>query len=184
MITSSGAWRGRSKQYHDDKLSISIIHILKNKKALSCFDFGCGDGFYSKTIIDNNIPCIGYDGNISLLEHADNNCVLKIMDLTTPHNDISDWILCLEVGEHIPKEYEKTFIYNLKNCCVSGLIISWAIPNQGGIGHVNEQSNEYVKKILTPEFEIDIESTNYLRSNSTLRWFKNTIMVFDKTKDT
>ena len=52
------------------------------------------------------------------------------------------------MGEHIPKIYEKIFIDNLDNNNTKGIIISWAVKGQGGVGHVNEQNNEYIKNIF------------------------------------
>jgi len=85
------------------------------------------------------------------------------------------------VGEQIPKIYEDVFIDNLHRNNKYGMILSWAIQGQGGDGHINEQSNEYIKsKICNLGYTNDIEMENHLRSVSTLWWCKNTIMVFRK----
>ena len=57
--------------------------------------------------------------------------------------------MSLEVGEHIPKEYEDIFINNLHNNNNKGIILSWAILGQGGFGHVNEQNNDYIKSKMS-----------------------------------
>jgi hypothetical protein len=65
------------------------------------------------------------------------------------------------------------------------LIISWATPGQGGKGHVNEQTNEYVIDLfLTLGLEYKKEYSNYLRNSITnCNWFKNTILVFEKENE-
>ena len=61
-----------------------------------------------------------------------------------------DWVLSLEVGEHIPAKYFDTFIKNLCKHSKEGIILSWAIKDQDGLGHVNCRPNEYIKSILSP----------------------------------
>ena len=67
------------------------------------------------------------DGNPSTKEL--NNGVCDILDLSKTHvfDNKYDWVLSLEVGEHIPKEYENIFIDNLCNNCINGIIISWVL---------------------------------------------------------
>ena len=60
-----------------------------------------------------------------------------------------------------------------------GIVLSWAIKGQGGYGHVNERSNEYIQnKIEEFDFFYREDSSHLLRSKASLGWFKNTIMVF------
>jgi hypothetical protein len=89
--------------------------------------------------------------------------------------------MSLEVGEHLPQEFEDVFIQNLHNNNKYGMVISWAIKGQGGHGHVNEQDNDYIKsKICNLGYINDIETENNFRANSRLKWFRNTVMVFRK----
>ena len=77
-------------------------------------------------------PChiFSVDGAYGV-ESATNKRVRK-MDLTTPNTlRVYDWILCLEVGEHIPKKYESVLIDNIASHARVGAVISWAIPGQG-----------------------------------------------------
>ena len=77
-----------------------------------------------------------------------------------------DWILSLEVGEHIPKEFESAFIQNLTRNAKKGIIISWAIKGQGGYGHFNEQNNKYIKNLLYKfGFINDLKTEKKLRKN-------------------
>ena len=89
-------------------------------------------------------------------------------------------MLCLEVGEHLPKEYEDIFFANIIRNSKSGILLSWAVPGQKGDGHVNEQSNDYIKaKMADLGYINDVNAENALRESATLTWFKNTIMVFE-----
>ena len=83
------------------------------------------------------------------------------------------------MGEHIPKQFESVFIDNICRHCVNGAVVSWAIPNQGGYGHCNCQSNDYViQQMENRGFQVDIRAGLNLRNHSSMPYFKSTIMVF------
>ena len=87
----------------------------------------------------------------------------------------------LEVGEHLPPQYETTFIENLVNHSKKGIALSWAVKGQGGTGHFNEQDNQYViDKIISYGYTYDEENSNQLRESCSLWWFRKTVMIFRK----
>jgi len=87
--------------------------------------------------------------------------------------------MSLEVGEHIPSEFEQTFLDNLVVNKPKMIIVSWAIPGQVGDGHVNCQPNSYIEaQMKLRGYAINNAISMQLRSRSSLWWFKNTIMVF------
>jgi len=90
------------------------------------------------------------------------------------------WVLSVEVGEHIAKHKEQTFIENLISWSSKGIIITWAKKGQHGHGHVNEQNNEYIIRQFEKRGLIydKSQSTAFRRSVSKLPWLRNTIMVF------
>ena len=184
IINYNGFWEDSSREdlahCHDKSLSSSLVEFFKRENINSVVDFGCGLGDYVKSLRESNINACGYDGNPNTPELTDNIC--KVLDLSksvqlTPY----DWVMSLEVGEHLPKEFEDIFIYNLHNNNKYGILLSWAIKYQGGTGHVNEQNNDYIKsKICKMGYTNDIEAEKYLRANCDCGWFTNTIMVFRK----
>jgi cyclopropane fatty-acyl-phospholipid synthase-like methyltransferase len=178
-ISNTGFWIGdaTTQHKHDPKLADALAKLFRNS---TVYDLGCGEGKYVKHFNSkNNIVAFGIDGN-PLTDMYD-HCMTG--DLTKPINmQKRNWVLSLEVGEHIPKELTQNYIDNLKNLNREGIVLSWAIPGQGGDGHVNELPNEDVIAMF-PEYTYDVEASLYLRSKSTLWWFKNTIMVFRKNQD-
>ena len=180
-----GYWQGveaSSQRCYDSSLCVSLITFKKTENVKSVVDFGCGMGNYVKTFQQQNINAVGFDGNPNTCELTNNLC--KVLDLSVPiqFNDKFDWVMSLEVGEHLPPQFEDIFINNLHNNNKYGIILSWAVKGQGGKGHFNEQNNDYIKsKICKLGYVNDITSENKLRTDSTLRWFKNTIMVFRKS---
>jgi cyclopropane fatty-acyl-phospholipid synthase-like methyltransferase len=183
-INKNGFWEGTkamSMHCHDSSLAKYLTEFFKRENVNSLADFGCGMGDYVKNFKENNINAIGFDGNPNTLELTNNIC--EILDLSEPKifDEPFDWILSLEVGEHLPPQFEDIFIQNLHNNNKFGIVLSWAIEGQGGDGHVNCRNNDYVKsKMCNLGYINDIESENKMREHSTLGWFKNTIMVFRK----
>ena len=183
-VNPNGYFEGhgaKSYHYHDLPLAQSLITFFKNQQAKTIADFGCGLGDYVKAFIKEGIQATGFDGNPCTPELTEN--VGKVLDLSKPitFDTPFDWVMSLEVGEHLPQEFETIFIENLHNNNKHGIVLSWAVKGQGGVGHYNEQNNDYVKsKICALGYTNDVESENILRNNSSLHWFKNTIMVFKK----
>lgn len=181
-IHQNGYWTGlEAEKYHifDAKLARALVCFLMREKCITVGDFGCGMGEYVKAFKDAGIYAIGYDGNPSTPTLTNRQCL--VLDLSIPNklNPSFDWILSLEVGEHIPPEFEDIFLANLHANNKRGIILSWALEGQGGDGHVNERSNEYIKsKIMSMGYTNDIDSEIVLRSEASLHWFQKTIMVF------
>lgn len=179
-INKNGYWEDKNpKHLYDKKLSYFILDLLKRKNIKTLVDFGCGDASYVKYFINNGIECQAYDGNPNTEEITGN--IGKVLDLSQSFklDKKFDCVLSLEVGEHLPKEYEQIYIDNITKHTNNLLILSWAVPNQGGDGHFNERENRYIiNQLENKKFKVDSNETINLRKQSTLDWFKYTIMVF------
>lgn len=184
MISNTGIWSEDEKIFHVDSIDLlnSLKEHLNNQKPV--YDFGCGTGFYLKELskCGFNGKLIGFEG--TSVPKAE-NVIFEVTDLSSPMENILDpgQILSFEVGEHIPKEFEQSFIDNITRFCDSRLIISWAVPGQIGLGHVNCQSNDYIINEINKRgfiYNISISNDIRNRAHNTTPWFKDTIMVFDK----
>ena len=186
-IHEHGYWCGDVSKAHvtDHYLANGLVQFFKKEGAASVVDLGCGMGEYVRTLLDNQISCVGYDGNPDTFQLTGG--IGHVIDLSEPI-DLGkkfDWVLSLEVGEHLPKKFETIFIENLHRHNIHGIVLSWALKGQGGYGHFNEQSNDYIKNIMaTYGYLNDVGAENQLRECSFLPWFKNTIMVFRKVVKT
>ena len=185
-IDMRGFWVGNDVQSNhcfDKPLAEALAEWFSNVQAESIVDFGCGMGDYVKFFRNSGLNADGYDGNPFTPSLTEGLC--GVLDLSN-RSDLGrtyDWVLSLEVGEHLPPEYETIYIENLIRHCEKGVVLSWAVKNQGGHGHVNEQDNAYIKKIFASYgFTNSIEAEKVLREKSTFPWFKNTVMIFFKTK--
>lgn len=185
-IHEHGFWEGTDADvigghYYDAGFANTVMEFFKNERVQSVVDFGCGDGKYVKAFQENGINAVGFDGNPDTPKYTNNLC--SVLDLSVAHQfaEPFDWVLSLEVGEHLPKQFEDVYIHNLHNNNKNGIVLSWALEGQGGYGHFNERNNDYIKsKFHNLGYTNDIDAENKLRLNSSLRWFKNTIMVFRK----
>ena len=181
----TGIWdleTAKRRHRYDPKLSECISTTYKSAESIA--DIGCGTGEYCKYLKDHlQTPVIhGYEGTPNIEEIAVYNNIMNL-DLTKKRwvDIYYPLILCLEVGEHIPKKYEEIVIDNICEFVCKDLVLSWAIPGQGGTGHYNEQPNDYIISEFVKRGMIYNESnTKKLRECSSLRWFKNTIMVFER----
>lgn len=194
-INPRGYWENETSEGHghDSKLASAIYDYLQEEEMKDIFDFtvidiGCGDGYYTNYLLEKGIHCYGYDGNPNT--EIITNGVCKVADFSqTVYLGNYDWVLSLEVGEHIPEEYESIFLDNLSYHAWEGIILSWAVPGQGGDGHVNCRDNEYIiKQMEDRNFKYAELDTEFLRLNATPYpdtgyWFKDTLMVFRYNKE-
>ena len=191
-ISETGFWDGENAHHHhvhspklakwiSDLLSgkFSIIDTPKSKKV---YDMGCGMGEYLKTLeIGGFTNLVGFEGDPPKQKVFDN---IWKQDLTRPIPDAEKGdVLLLEVGEHIPQEFESTLIDNVSRLCRGYLVLSWAVPGQAGYGHVNCKTNEDVIEMLRLKGFVYLPTlTEDARQNvdNNAPWFRNTLMVFYK----
>lgn len=176
----TGIWdlnTAKKRHRFDETLAKKIAELYQ---PILAADLGCGRGEYCKTFKEQGWNIHGYEGTPDIKEIAVYKDI-TVLDLTKRRwvGIDYDLVLCLEIGEHIPKIYEQVFINNVLEFTHRGLILSWAIPGQGGSGHFNEQGNDYViGKFVEAGLVHDKERSEVLRKSVSLKWFKNTIMVF------
>lgn len=184
-INSRGFWETEDKSghFHDEKLMQGLVKLCKTFKQKFIVDLGCGPGDYVKGFRKAGYTCDGYDGNPNTAEITGGIC--STMDLSEPQDFgiMYDMVLSLEVGEHIPEEFEGIYLDNLVAYAGNMLVISWAVPGQAGLGHVNCRENGYIiGKLKDRGFRYDDRWSGILRRSSRLPWFKKTIMVFHREK--
>lgn len=183
MISDHGYWVGpeaESQHLYDRSLSAALVSFLKAEDPSgSVVDLGCGMGNYVKHFRAEGLRADGFDGNPHTPTLTDGVCGVR--DLSEPFTFETpyDWVMSLEVGEHLPAKFETTFFNNLHANNRKGVILSWALVGQGGHGHVNEHNNDYVKgRMAALGYVNDVEAERSLRATASLWWFRNTIMVF------
>lgn len=182
-IANTGYWTTTDgkEHIHDASLALSLVKFANMHRLSTIADFGCGLGNYVWQFRKSGLDAVGYDGNPNTEALTKGNCktleLAKDFDLKKQF----DLVISLEVGEHIPAEFESVFLKNITNHCSRYLVLSWAIPGQDGIGHVNCKPNQYIiGKLAELGFTYEAKWSGILRNRSRLHWFKNTLMVFKR----
>lgn len=184
-VADRGYWEGLGavkKHAFDEQLAPVLLEFFKKEHASSILELGAGTGTYAELLKAAGLFISCYDGNPSTQELSGGRC--GVVDLSRPIDfSVFDWTLSLEVGEHIPKEFEETFITNLSKSNRFGIVLSWAVEGQGGTAHVNNRNNSYIREhFMMRGYTSDAEAEKKLRDAAKWAWFKNTIMVFRKQK--
>lgn len=182
MINDRGIWMSQDEtdtHTYDKILGQALVDVFK-ADVKTVIDIGCGNGEYTRNFINNGFDCMGYDGSPLTPKLSKGLCEIK--DFSIPQSlGGFDLVLSLEVGEHIPVQYEQVFIDNVVNHARKYICISWAIEGQGGSGHVNCRNNDYVlAQFRDRGWKLISSWTDMLRRRCTFSWFHNTIMIFKK----
>ena len=186
-ISTSGGWcprpNGTYRHKTDEKLAAAMVPLFNTGTVAS---FGDGGGGY-KLKIDAAGLIQRYDSfdGAPFCENTTNGLV-KYLDLTIPVYGMSlyDWVLSLEVGEHIPKAYEEIFLDNIVRHAKKGVVLSWAIPHQPGHGHVNSQPIDYIKNQLNIRgFYHDKNNSEHLQQNARYSWLRRNVNVYWRKPD-
>jgi len=187
-VSENGGWcskiSGKNSSQHvtDVPLALSLSKYLKGKRVAS---FGDGPGIYKGYLqLYKEVKCYDAFDGAPYVEETTNNQV-KFLDLSVPihHLNTYDWIISLEVAEHIPKKYELVFVDNLVRYAREGIILSWAPLGQNGHAHVNNKDFNDVKMLLEERgFFHDPNDSDILKNAATFNWLKNNVNVFKKIK--
>ena len=186
----TGIWDASIVHRHkcDYFLALGILTYIVIPRTMA--DLGCGTGLYCRFFEQMGCQDVtGYEGTPDMRNYGifKNICTVDLSQeiFCSPMAEPYELVLCLEVGEHIPEAFEDIFLDNVANHANDMVIMSWAVPGQGGKGHINERTNEWVIDEMEKRgCTYDAGSTNYLRANtSNCYWFKNTLMVFMRSNE-
>lgn len=155
-----------------------IRHVLPLDAVVG--DFGAGSGHYASWLNDTGlVEAFAFDGSPDI-ELVTKSKVLSA-DLGKPLSlwKKFDWLLCLEVAEHIPPEFTGVFLRNLDEHTKEGVIISWARPGLQGLGSANPQSEGDVLDLvkLHTGLHIDQGLTRQLRAASQVTYLAESLLV-------
>ena len=166
---NQGGWcketsQANSTENATDKTLIPQLSKLLSDKTVP--SFGDGPGAYKREIEKlGDVKLYDAFNGAPYCEETNHGRV-RFMDLTIPQYGIRqyDWIISLEVAEHIPEKYEAVYLDNILRHATKGIILSWAVPGQGGLSHINNKPIEYVTKVMRDNgFKRDAEKTTKLQ---------------------
>ena len=186
-VGSNGAWiLDPNYAYNFDAPLARAVLTLAHGSSL--LELGAGLGCYARSFTLHKESYglksfFAIDGAANVAQLTQGLVVAR--DLTRPLGlDIlmADWVLCLEVGEHIPLALTEPFVDNLVGKAKKGVVVSWSNNCRRGRGHVNCRSNDNVIELFAARgFIYDDNATETLRAATVWHYFKSTILVFQKT---
>lgn len=189
MPTPTGIWsqdEADTGHVFDYNLAMWFAdHLFTEEVPL--FDMGCGPATYLKYFHDRRFKDLtGVEGT-SLRQSQFGNVVIQ--DLTQPF-DLKKRgnVMCIEVAEHIPEAYTKVFLDNLvrhmDNIVVNAryMVLSWGIPGQAGLGHVNCKHNIWVIDHMESNYNLHLNTELSLEARAMVsdhaHWLRDTLMIF------
>jgi hypothetical protein len=176
-IHEHGYWLDGEPHFFDPILANNLLilcsHATSNPAVI---DFGCGSGDYVQHLVKHNIPAVGYDGNPLTADIPHCN----VLDISQPL-DLgykAEWVISIEVGEHLPKKFESVFLDNLYHHQTTGIVMSWAVPGQAGRGHINCQPLGYIiDQMQQRGMVLDGDLTQILRDTK-IQWLRRNLLAF------
>lgn len=115
-------------------------YIIERFSVRSVLDLGCGAAFSSRWFASKGLDVVAVDGMRENVERAMFPAVQ--IDLTkmavTTHVDL---VHCQELVEHVESQYVGNVTASL--ACGRVILMTHALPGQGGFHHVNEQPAQY-----------------------------------------
>ncbi len=138
-------------------IAASIIERLPTVR--HAVDVGCGSGSIIEALRERGISSIG----LEYAEAALDLCRSKGLDVRKFDIESeekvalsADLVLSTEVAEHIPEEHADAYV-DLLTGLADTILMTAAVPGQGGTDHVNEQPNEYwIEKFMCRGFSHDM----------------------------
>lgn len=152
----------------------TLVYLIERYAITSMLDVGCGPGGMLDLARSHGLIAQGIDGDPNLIHPDVFHHDYTFGPLIWPKVDL---IWCVEFVEHIEARYIPNFLATFRAGRV--LLLSHALPGQGGHHHVNEQPRAYWAHHLSRTgFEEDAVATTWLRHNALNRYIQATGMVW------
>ena len=184
----TGAWAIRRGQaanayYLDTAFAAGLAALFAGG---SVYDFGAGVGCYTAFLRDHSATGArvrAYDGVPGVRRLTRRLVGYADLSRRQDFGCAADWVLALEILEHVPPAKEATILANVHRHNKRGVVLSWARPGQGGFGHRNERPTAYVRALFEAwGYGFDREAEERLRAGTALAHFKR-VMIFRRKKN-
>jgi SAM-dependent methyltransferase len=136
-------------------------YLIERFALRSVLDLGSGSGYSAQYFNNAGMKVLAVDG----LKENCLNAVYPTLHLDLTENKVLtkvDLVHCQEVVEHIEEKYIENLLCSM--ACGDFILMTNALPGQGGHHHVNEQPTEYwVEKLKKYGYVVLVEDTNRVR---------------------
>lgn len=193
-VLQNGVWTQETAdathQSSPNLASFLAYYLPKDKPV---FDFGCGNGYYLGQLEKAGFEGLGFEGyqlnnfQCSKVTIADLTKGVRILN-PVQNGDIEGKylkgsVISLEVGEHLPKAAQETFMQTLTQNCSKHLVMSWAEIGQPGLGHINcRDQKEVIADVCARGFRYIEDLTMQVRATieDNTSWFQRTLLIFER----
>ncbi|MGL4768090.1 MAG: class I SAM-dependent methyltransferase [Formosimonas sp.] len=136
-------------------------YLIKRFALKSVLDLGCGMAYSSDYFYRQGLKVIAVDGFPDNIKKSVYPSIQQ--DLTiSPVVCHVDLVHCQEVVEHIEERYLENLLQSM--ACGKVIVMTNALPGQGGYHHVNEQPTEYwMAHLARYNYEVLHEDTMRVR---------------------
>lgn len=183
-VNEHGGWckdlgKESSREHKTDtKILPALSDLMQGKRVGS---FGDGPGVYKREMLKLGKVASydAYDGAPYCEETSEGQ--VEFMDLTIPQygRPMYDWVISLEVAEHIPKKYEDVYLDNVFRHAKEGIVLSWAVPGQNGVSHINNKPFTFVVDVMKKNgFVHDQEKSKELKNAASFWWLRQNVNVY------
>lgn len=200
-VSTSGGWclGGPWPAYNHVRASRELARLIGALvQGGSVLDLGAGSGQFgycfnhSDCAKDLGVIWEGFDGAPNVEEYTANARATQVFELPQVRYanlaqivpgllPVSDWVMSLEVGEHVPPADTVNYVANLHATNRQGIILSWSVKGQGGYHHINNHDNAEVTCLFEKlGYQYDHTWSERGRETCTNQstWFIHTFMVF------
>ncbi|KNC81971.1 hypothetical protein SARC_05735 [Sphaeroforma arctica JP610] len=182
LASFSGAWcpSKLDKYYLDEGLATQVLSILHRKNYTSLYDFGAGVGRYVNFYREGDIDALGFDGNLGVEEYTQGKVINRDFTSNELLNELQprEVVTCFETGEHVPKSKESSLLDIVSGLSTRMVVMSWAKPGQGGVGHINLQKLDYIIAEMDKRGCVfDAQLSKEFNEACTLSWFKTNLFA-------
>lgn len=153
----------------------TLDYLIKRFHVKSMLDIGCGTGGMVEYARSLGIDARGVDGDPNMQsEFVDTHDFTK--GVLVPEREY-DLIWSVEFVEHVEEEFVQNILETFKSGKV--LMMTHALPKQGGKHHVNLQWADYWIIKLQDQWDLNLEATNHIRTYSKIvPYIKHSAMVW------
>lgn len=155
--------------------------VIKTYKPLKSLDLGCGLGYFVAYLRTQGVDAWGVEAeDLGELFKSPGYQIRKDLSKSFDLEEKFDLVVCLEVVEHIHRDFEDIIFDNIIRHMSRYLLFSGATVGQQGTGHINERpESHWFAHLVRRGLVLRHQESLSIRLASTLPWYKNNVSLWE-----
>ena len=120
-VSATGAYMGIAEHLFDRSFMRGLAGFFHERRAHSVLDCGAGNGAYAFNLHLAGIRMGCLDGNPSVNTLSKQRCFQADLAQEFDFGTRWDWVMSIEVAEHVPQAYETAYLNNLDRHSCKGI---------------------------------------------------------------